>query len=480
MGSFYADERTLLNGAIKLYRRRTKDGATHPIWQARFKLAKRRGYIIESLGTSDYEEAAGAAQERLLDLRHKAKNGLPLTDWTFAQHLKDFLEITKLSPSRKALYGNWEKFFLGYFGDKKLADMNQAFADRYWEWRRAYWDNHESTINYNPRRKNAKNKSSRNVARNPANKTLRMEQGALNRIFRVAHDHQRMARPIVMPQPFPDGEDVENPRSAFSVDEWQVLESTLHQWAFDGVDPGTSKAARLNSYLKHRRQQIFFFVMVQYSAGLRPGEPINMKWEDYGTIEQDGQTYAVLRVPLENKTGKRILIPTHAAIKHLDWWKSITKRNGPQDYIWQGQGKGDQNTKIDPKSFNKTFTKFLASVPFKGRNLLRDADGKKRVTYCLRHTYAVHRLLHSDANYHDLARNMGTSIKHIETTYARQVTNIDRAEVLTSDNRPMDTRQENGAWFGSAISEFSLEEIKRLQENPQLLAVEHRKDWLKE
>ena len=55
--AFYADKHPLMDGAILLYRRQSKDGVIHPSWQARFKLPGRSGYQIVSCKTSNYEQA---------------------------------------------------------------------------------------------------------------------------------------------------------------------------------------------------------------------------------------------------------------------------------------------------------------------------------------------------------------------------------------------------------------------------------------
>ena len=50
--------------------------------------------------------------------------------------------------------------------------------------------------------------------------------------------------------------------------------------------------------------------------------------------------------------------------------------------------------------------------------ILRDTNGVTRSLYCLRHTYATFRLF-SGTNIHQLATQMGTSVKMLETFYSK-------------------------------------------------------------
>jgi len=49
---------------------------------------------------------------------------------------------------------------------------------------------------------------------------------------------------------------------------------------------------------------------------------------------------------------------------------------------------------------------------------LRDTNGVTRSLYCLRHTYATFRLA-SGTDIHQLATQMGTSVKMLETFYSK-------------------------------------------------------------
>jgi len=58
-------------------------------------------------------------------------------------------------------------------------------ANGYWQWRINYWDSEKgkALIKYNPKRRKLKITSTSNTSKLPSNKTLKMEQSALNQIF---------------------------------------------------------------------------------------------------------------------------------------------------------------------------------------------------------------------------------------------------------------------------------------------------------
>lgn len=62
-------------------------------------------------------------------------------------------------------------------------------------------------------------------------------------------------------------------------------------------------------------------------------------------------------------------------------------------------------------SFKKGFNSLI-----KEAGVEYDSEGQRRVIYSLRHTYATFRL-HEGVNHFSLARNMGTSVKMLESFY---------------------------------------------------------------
>ena len=428
--AFYANQQLLYEGAVMLYQRQSPAGLIHPVWQMRLKLRGRTGYITRSCKTKNYEEACAVAEDEFLELKQKVRHGIPLKDWSFNQHWRDwyFRQVGKgaWSESRKRWHQNYfDRYFTAYFGDKSLGEITTPFADAYWGWRIGFWKSAEGEKlqRYNPKRRGSKTKTTSNAKKHPSNKTLRMEQSALNQIFHDAAQQQRTQALIRLKAPRPNRLDTRRP--AFDDDEWAVLTKHLHDWA-EGINAYTSD--RANAYHKKQRQQLRAYVLFLANSGLRVGEARKMRWADIGVFKDKApdKEYLQIRVRADTKKGtSRTVIPMPDARICLSDWLLLSGNPDQQDTVWHG---GD---------LNKTFEALLRRIPYQDReeNLLCDADGARRPLYSLRHTYATMALLHGDLTEFELARNMGTTVAQIERHYSH-VRNQQKAAKLSGMRLP--------------------------------------------
>ena len=168
--TFYANGRSFFDGGVFLYQRQSKDGLVHPIWQVRFKLPGRKGYRIQSCKTKNYEDAYAFAKDEYLALQQKIKDGVPLKDWTFDQHWRDWYErqLRKgcwTEERRKWHLSYFNRYFKAYFGDRPLREISGSFAQGYWEFRTDYWTSGpgKKLIAYNPKRQEAKSRTTFNA-----------------------------------------------------------------------------------------------------------------------------------------------------------------------------------------------------------------------------------------------------------------------------------------------------------------------------
>ena len=76
-------------------------------------------------------------------------------------------------------------------------------ANGYLQWRINYWDSEKgkALIKYNPKRRNFKTTSTSNTSKLPSNKTLKMEQSALNQIFYDAFGNGRIQQVFKLKAP---------------------------------------------------------------------------------------------------------------------------------------------------------------------------------------------------------------------------------------------------------------------------------------
>ena len=119
------------------------------------------------------------------------------------------------------------------------------------------------------------------------------------------------------------------------------------------------------------------------------------------------------------KTGARTVVCREGAHVYLDRLKELSAHAEPEDLVF-----GDRDGK-PVENFNKTFAGVLTKL-----SLLDDRWGKRRTVYSLRHFYCTQSLL-SGVPIHVLAKNMGTSITHIEKHYSHVLTLMQAKELRT-------------------------------------------------
>ena len=153
-------------------------------------------------------------------------------------------EARGATPRKKWHLNYFNRYFAPYFGEKVLSAITAEFADGYWGWRIGYWgrDEGRKLQAYNPRRREAKGRGTLNFTHHPSNKTLLMEQSALNQIFSDASQLRRIQFLVKLKAPRPNRSDGRRP--AFDGDEWEVLTRHLHEWV-DGM--GRYAGDRLNA-----------------------------------------------------------------------------------------------------------------------------------------------------------------------------------------------------------------------------------------
>lgn len=410
---FYENTHLLRDGAILLY---TRKGQKKGAWQVRLKLPGLTGYIIRSLKVRDLNAAIDAAEDLFYSLKAEQKLGLDVKqagNIKFKDLWKRFYDAheSKLSVHRQKLHQLLaQKYFLPYFGDTRVADMHDAFVERYWDWR----------INFH---KDAKDPEKRknfrpNVVVVPAQKTLDMEAGMLRQIFRWGSRIGAVKRvPWIEPARVKHTKGVER-RPSFERDEWAKVYRYLRSWVKEEgtTRKPTGKTGALHvdgptSMHLYQRKLLREYLLVLANSGLRPNEARQLQWRDARVIEdEDGKPCVILAIAETTKTGARTVVCREGTERYLERLRAFSKFTEPGDLIFAGHdGKPVEN-------FNKTFHKILGQL-----GLLRDRWGKRRTIYSLRHYYCTEALL-SDVPIHTLALNMGTSIRHIETHYSHVIT----------------------------------------------------------
>ncbi len=445
---FYNNKKEFFDGHLMLYQRdldsQNPNAKSHrpANWYMRIKIDGRKGRAItKSTKHSVYEEAYRYAIAEYGRITNVVRLGHAVVEWTFEQHWEDWYERMSKSGNWRAGRKDWHlkyfnRYFSEFFADKRtgksllLDDIDVSFNDKYWDWRQGYWTREENakTLKYNPKRRNAKLKMTANAVKQPALKTLQMEQSALNQIFADAIARGRTQQ--VFRFKAPNVENSNGQRAGFTLDEYKVLTRYLVSYR---DAKGIFRRQRLNSIHHLQRKQMYYFILFLANSGLRVGEARMMKWSDITfDVEEAGEQIAEVRVSQHTKKNKERYVQVQAnGNSHLKNWRKVSRNTKADDWVWYSVGiDGTVKQFLD---FNKAFQAILKCIPYNDRKdgLLNSADGKRRSLYSLRHVYADLRLS-QNVRISDLALNMGTQGTQIEKHYSHLLSRDRRAEIVKS------------------------------------------------
>ena len=403
---FYENSHRLRDGAVVVY---TRAGSKKANYHARLKIPGVVGYVIRSLKTTSLIEALNEAEDLFYSLKAEQKQGIDVRtagNLKFKDLWRRFYDAHEagLSIHRQRLHkGTAERYFIPFFGEERVADMPDAFVERYWDWRINF---------YNEERREEEGNAGEipaNAARIPAQKTLDMEAGMLRQVFRWGKRVGFVKRePWIKATKVKHTKGVER-RPSFTEAEWKKVYEHLREWVKEPMvsakvaHGGSLHRSGPHALHRYQRELLRNYLLFMANSGLRPNEARQLTWRDIRLEKDlDGKATLVVEVAPTTKTGSRTVVCREGTQFYLDRLKKVSNHTAPGDLVFCSQ----DGEPVD--NFNKTFAKVLSHL-----KLLNDRWGKRRTVYSLRHFYCTQSLL-SGVPIHVLAKNMGTSIGYIE------------------------------------------------------------------
>ncbi len=362
------------DGRIVLYKRADHDT---PSWTVRIKIPWVKGFVVKSTKTRDDFEARRFAEDLYYQLEGRARRGESLKAPTLKKVFADWSRsLSSESRSKKYTDGNvrrLELWAVRYLGDHRIDLVNNDVLAQYADWR----------ANQSPP---------------PAISTLRNERTALNDLFRFARrkgyvrDVPEIRLKSIRPNPRPDIPEAE----------WDRLCAYLDQYVNKARDR------------RRRRERLYLqqYILILANTGVRVGEARRLKWRDVSeTRTLTGELRLVLTV--RGKTGEREVVCNEGVEDYLDRLRTfrtdeLGEEPSPEEFVFchrDGSAIG---------SFKTGFQRVLREA-----GVLYGSDGKRRVPYSLRHTYATMRITEGVSVF-QLAANMGTSVEMIEQFYGKK------------------------------------------------------------
>lgn len=345
-----------------------------PKWTVRLKIPLVRKFVVRSSKTSNESEAKRFAESLFYELVGRAKRGEPLKTPTFGLAFREWKRSFGRGRDKKYIDGNvrrLERFALPHFENHRIdAPLDQALSD--------YFDGRQ--------------------ADGASGSTLRNERNAFNHFFRFTKRRKYTSElpEIGLPGLKP------NPRPDLTEKEWRVLVQFLDEY----VESAFAWPRRRN------RLYLRSYILLLGNTGIRVGEARKLRWSGVsGTRTSENQFRIVLKVT--GKTGSREVVAnagTEACLNDLYEFRTAELGTIPQndELVFCNRSGGRIS------SFKRAFETALLKA-----GVLYDPNGKRRVPYSLRHTYATMRLAAS-VNVFQLAVNMGTSVEMIESFYGKK------------------------------------------------------------
>ena len=361
----------------------------HRNFYCRIKVPGEDRYKTVSLKTHQPVEAREKALEAEVELRLRLKLGVPIFNRFFSQIAVEYAEFQKarweagqITKHRWRVIDSTIRAQLNrYVGSCQISLIG---ADRWTEY--PIW----------------RQKNGRGVGGGPVSPaTIREEMAIFRAVMSFAASRKLIPESQVFKDRLPAGKVA---RDEFTPDEYRALHTFARGWIKAAKSPMSA----------WYRTMTYNFMLVMTNTGMRPSEARNLRWRDISYRTRDGRRFVVLNVRGKGKA--RSLVATTNVEDYLERVRAVSKAKGDDDPVFSTySGKVTKSLYYGPLIELLTASKLLLS-----------AAGKRRSTYCFRHTYATFRLSEGvDSLF--LAHQMGTSVKMIQDHYGH-VTPVKNAE----------------------------------------------------
>ena len=360
-----------------------------PYYQCRYKLAdgswhraSTRKASIEFAATVACEMYDEARFRQRLGLAHRTHSIAQIAAETVAELRRD-IDLGRGKVIYKDYISCIERYIAPYFADMHIEQLTNADIAEFELWR------------------------NRQMRKQPTHSTLNTFTSAWNKICTTAVARGWISERVPVPKLSTIGAK-SVPRPAFTRDEITYLQKFMESWIIGGRTVATREIKPL----------LRDYVEMLLYTGMRHGtEAMGICWNNIEWHTHKGVRY--LRIWVSGKTGGRWLIAKHAAVDTLTRLKSRQTALAGLSFDELLKSKTKQkifaySNGTQPHDLRGTFRLLM-----KDSGLLKDAEGRNRTLYSLRHTYATLELLEHGTDIHTLAKQMGNSAAMIERHYSK-------------------------------------------------------------
>jgi len=374
--AFLIDVQELKPG-LKIFRRAD---VKHRKWYCRVRVPNEDRYKTISLKTTDIEAARERAFDQDADVRFRIKHEVPIFNRPFSQIAKEYSDL------QKARHGAGEISFHRW----RVIDSHiKTQLNRYVGTTQINLVGQDKWVGYPMwRQENGKGRSGGKVS--PG--TIRSEMATFREVMAYAASKRYVTDSHLFKGKLPLSK---VRREEFTPEEYRKLHTFARTWIKEARTP----------YNGFYRTLVYNFILIMSNTGMRPSEAKNLQWRDVESRKaKDGREFVVLSVRGKGKF--RRLVAASSVGEYLERIRAISKATKPNDPVFSTWEGGPSKT-----LYHDTIESLLIES-----ELLNSSSGKRRSTYCFRHTYATFRLTEG-VDVYFLAKQMGTSVQMIEQHY---------------------------------------------------------------
>ena len=391
-------------------------------WYVRIRKDK-GGYYQASLKTASFDIASERASLVYLKLIDSETRGRVFTNRTFGQTFTEFIKESGLSHHRKTrIQSIFRRYFLPYFKEMDLSDINSIEFNNYLRWRSSYWKLAETEEKLEHERRSGTPVF--NISKVPAVSTLRGERQVMVQFLGYCVREQYISQLPLLRAKIENIEGVVASRNrkkakALDPDLEGNIERALRDYCLDrGQDDD-------NWLRRFGRARLYFFIYWSRHSLIRPSSELtHVKWRDVeiqDSQKHDGYKLALINV-LNSKTGKpRLAVMPYGQTELIFRWRdycktfnTLTNSNmfGKQeDYVFPSYKGGHEL--VETHLLGRLLARNL-----KLWGLNRTEDGRIVTMYSIaRHTGITRRIERSNWDVGRIATAAGTSIQAISSSY---------------------------------------------------------------
>jgi integrase len=373
--AFLTDIQELKPGLIIFRRTDVK----HRNWYCRIKLPKEDRYKSVSLKTADIDAARERAFDQDVDVRFRIKHDVPIFNRPFSQIAKEYADLQKERVAAGQIaHHRWEVVdsiiraqLNPYVGSTQISLIGQDRWQRY------------------PLMRQTTGKGANGRV---SDATIRTEMSIFRAIMAYAANKKYIAENQMFKGKLPLAK---VRREEFTPEEYRKLHTFARGWV---------KKARKPVSLWYRTVA-YNFILIMCNTGMRPPEAKNLRWRDV-SFRTDDQKRKFVVLNVRGKDKFRSLVAANNVADYLERIRAIAKATEPDDFVF---------TTAKGKPTATLYSSLIDEI-LKDSGLLRSASGKRRSTYCFRHTFATFRLSEG-VDVYLLSKQMGTSVQMIEDHY---------------------------------------------------------------